>query len=444
MAGCDFGWVAPSVGGYCVGDGTGTAPDDLGGSAFDDIAESAAKAASTTVKALGSAWMDLGSPDLSDEAGPVAFLRGSTLWVTSFTAVLFLLVAAGQLAWQRRGEPARQALQGLLNLVIVSSVGVAMVSLLTTAGDKFSVWIIDRSTGCRQISATGEPVAQCVAEFEKRTSAMLALGGTDSSFLVLIMAVLVIAGTVAQIALMIVRVAMLVILTGTLPLAAAASSTPAGRLWFRRSVGWLLAFVLYKPAAAVVYAAAFSITGQRQDNEVVSMVSGVVLIVLASFTLPALMRFAAPVVQAAVSGAGRAAKASAAGGAGAPAAVGTGALPVPHLRSLATGRSVAGAAVSPNATGPRSRHAPALPTTAATRGAEGARGTADPATGPVRPDAAGTSVTDSVTDPAARPAAHPVETGSADRTEAPAPALVPVPDRRHPDHHPQQEQRRDH
>lgn len=299
-----------------MGSGTGTAPDNLGDSAFDDIAESAAQAAGITVKALGSAWMNLGGPDLADESGPVAFLQGSTLWITSFTAVLCLLIAAGQLAWRRRGEPARQALQGLLNLVTVSSVGVATVSLLTSAGDKFSIWIIDRSTGCRQISASGEPVAQCVAEFEKRTSAMLALGGSESSFLVLIMAVLVIVGTIAQIALMIVRIAMLVILTGTLPLSAAASSTAAGRLWFRRSVGWLLAFVLYKPAAAVVYAAAFSISGRQQDNEVVSMVSGVVLIVLACFTLPALMRFAAPVVQAAVSGTARSSGGSA--GAGSP------------------------------------------------------------------------------------------------------------------------------
>ncbi|MFD3482631.1 hypothetical protein [Streptomyces sp. NPDC058665] len=408
MAGCDFGWVTPSVGGYCVGDGAGTVPKDLGDSAFDDIAESAAKAASTTVEALGGAWMNLGTPDLTDDAGPVAFLQGSTLWFTSFTAVLCLLVAAGQLAWQRRGDSARQALQGMLNLVMVSSVGVATVALLTSAGDKFSVWIIDRSTGCRQISATGEPVAQCVGEFEKRTSAMLALGGADSSFLVLIMAVLVITGTVAQIALMIVRMAMLVILTGTLPLAAAASSTPAGRVWFRKSVGWLLAFVLYKPAAAVVYAAAFSLSGQKQDNEVVSMVSGVVLIVLACFTLPALMRFAAPVVQAAVSGRGRTAQASAAADGSAAAA--TGALPVPHLRSLATGRSVAGAAVNPEATGAR-----AGSTTA--RGAVGARGVPD-----------GDRATGAPSEPESS-----AEERSEDRGETAA--RVPVLVRQHPDDH---------
>ncbi|MFE6487948.1 hypothetical protein ACFVGN_34140 [Streptomyces sp. NPDC057757] len=377
MAGCDFGWVPPTVGGYCVGDGTGTTPKDLGDTGFDDIAESAAQAASTTVKALGSAWMNLGSPDLGEEGGPVAFLRGSTIWFTTFTAVLCLVVAAGHLAWQRRGEPARQALQGLLNLVVVSSAGVATVNLLAVAGDKFSVWIIDRSTGCRQISASGEPVASCVAEFEKRTSAMLALDSADSSFLVLIMAMLVIAGSVAQIALMIVRMAMLVILTGTLPLSAAASSTATGRVWFRRSVGWLLAFVLYKPAAAIVYAAAFSMTGETQENEVVSMVSGVVLIVLACFTLPALMRFAAPVVQAAASGRGGAGKASAGAG---NAAAATGALPVPQLRGPAAGRSVSGAAVSPDGHGTSgarvtpgakgSGPAPAM-------GADGARGAPD-------------------------------------------------------------------
>jgi type IV secretion system protein TrbL len=362
MAGCDFGWVTPSVGGYCVGNGAATSPKNLGDSAFDDIAESAAKAASTTVKALGSAWMDLSSPDLSDDSGPVAFLRGSTLWVTTFTAVLCLLIAAGQLAWQRRGDPARNALQGLLNLVMVSSVGVATVGLLTSAGDKFSIWIIDRSTGCRQISASGEPVAQCVA-----------------------------------------------------------SSTAAGRFGFRRSVGWLLAFLLYKPAAAVVYAAAFSITGQKQDNEVVSMVSGVVLIVLACFTLPALMRLTAPVVQAAMSGTGRTGGASTATSGAAAVAV-TGALPVPNLRSLAIGRSVAGAAVNPDAGGAR----PSRPLTA--RGAEGARGTPDserPAAEPARPRSADSTDTDT-------------DTEFADRTESTAP--VPVPDHRHP-HHQQEEPR---
>ncbi|GAA2066280.1 hypothetical protein GCM10009801_12500 [Streptomyces albiaxialis] len=474
MAGCDFGWVAPSVGGYCVGDGSGKSPapspKDLGDSGFDDIAESAAQGAATTVKSLGGAWMDLGTPELGGDSGPVAFLQGSTLWVTSFTAVLCLLLAAGQLAWQRRGDSARQALQGLLTLVVVSSAGVATVGLLTSAGDKFSVWIIDRSTGCRQISAAGEPVAQCVDEFEKRTSAMLALGGGDSSFLVLLMAVLVIVGSVAQIALMIVRMAMLVILTGTLPLAAAASTAPGGRVWFRRSVGWLLAFVLYKPAAAVVYAAAFAIPGRKQGDEVVSMISGVVLLVLACCTLPALMRFTAPVVQAAVSaGSGRAARSTASAGADGPASAATGALPVPHLRSLATGRSVAGAAVRPDPGGPpRARPGTARPgaRTAVNPEASGAR-TSGPgavpggeqAGGPPRtahargpesgdpesggPEPGGPEPRDSAADTPVPVPASRTEAATAPApatTRATAPATAPMTER-HPTDHPQEKPR---
>ncbi|MGI5347348.1 hypothetical protein ACQEU8_04045 [Streptomyces sp. CA-250714] len=374
MAGCDFGFARPTVGGYCVGEGKGTSPQDLGDSAFDNIVDSAAEAAASTVKALGSAWASIESPDLGADSGPVEFLRGSTVWFTSFTAVLCLLIAAGHIAWQRRSEPGKQALQGLLNLVVVSSAGVAAANLLTVAGDRFSVWIIDRSTGCRQISPDGEPVEQCVSEFDKRVSAMLALGDADSSFLVLIMSVLVIAASVAQIALLIVRVALLVILAGTLPLSAAASSTPAGRAWFRKSVGWLLAFVLYKPAAAIVYAAAFSMPGTEGDgegSEIISMVSGVVLLVLACFTLPALLRLAAPVAQTALSGTGRGSTSRADSG-DRPSA--TGAQTVPQLRGLAAGRPVSGATLSmdrPEATGARGAPGSA----AVRRPAHGAGGT---------------------------------------------------------------------
>ncbi|UNS99451.1 hypothetical protein MMF93_25590 [Streptomyces tubbatahanensis] len=399
MAGCDFGWVRPTVGGYCVGDGKGTAPKDLGDSAFDNIVDSAAKAAGSTVKALGSAWTQIESPLLSYDSGPAAFLRGSTLWFTSFTAVLCLLVAAGHLAWQRRSEPGKQALRGLLNLVVVSSAGVAAVNLLTVAGDRFSVWIIDRSTGCERISPDGEPVRQCVNEFDDRVSAMLALGDSDSAFLVLIMSLLVIVGSLVQIALMIVRVAMLVILTGTLPLSAAASSTPGGRAWFRKSTGWLLAFVLYKPTAAVVYAAAFSMTGtapEGEGKEIISMVSGVVLLVLACCTLPALLRLAAPAVQATASGLGR-------GGSAGPRSartVATGAQAVPQLRGPAAGRSVSGAMLHQDrseATGARSGTGR---TTGARRPAQGAGGTQSSpgataaATTPVGPAGRGPKDTD--------------------------------------------------
>ena len=59
--------------------------------------------------------------------------------------------------------------------------------------------------------------------------------------------------------LMFVRGGMLVLLVGTLPLIAAFSNTEMGLQWFRKATAWLIAFALYKPAAAIVYAVAFKL-----------------------------------------------------------------------------------------------------------------------------------------------------------------------------------------
>ena len=58
---------------------------------------------------------------------------------------------------------------------------------------------------------------------------------------------------VVQIILMLARGGMLVVLTGILPLsAAAAMSGESGKGWFNKNVAWLVAFILYKPAAAIM------------------------------------------------------------------------------------------------------------------------------------------------------------------------------------------------
>ena len=60
---------------------------------------------------------------------------------------------------------------------------------------------------------------------------------------------------------MLFRQAALVILAGVLPLAAAGSVAPMTRTWIRKVTAWMLALIFYKPAAAAVYAAAFTMIG---------------------------------------------------------------------------------------------------------------------------------------------------------------------------------------
>ena len=106
---------------------------------------------------------------------------------------------------------------------------------------------------------------------------------------------------------MIVRSGMLVILCGVLPLTASFTNTQTGKSWFTKCIGWLTAFIMYKPAAAIVYAAAFRLAGADAFSDdgtgLISAITGIILMVLALFAMPALRRFVTPMVAATAGGA---------------------------------------------------------------------------------------------------------------------------------------------
>jgi hypothetical protein len=111
--------------------------------------------------------------------------------------------------------------------------------------------------------------------------------------MLLIVALLVIFSSLIQLALMILRVGLMVILTGTLPLAAAASMSDWGETWWRKHVSWLTAWLLYKPAAALLYAAAFTLT-DGTNRSGVEVISGFMLLILSILILPALLKVIVP------------------------------------------------------------------------------------------------------------------------------------------------------
>jgi len=291
---CDI----PGVGQLCntVGDGITAAA----GSIFDAAAQKLAEGLADATKVVMTFWTDLPMPQLSTSTGPVAALQSMTYWVSGFVAVLSMVIAAGQMAWSRSGEPAGRAAKGILTLIIASGAGVAAVNALGYFGDQYSQWILDRS-------ANGDLGARLDAL--SKISIIPGLG----SGLVLIVSLVAILASLAQMGLMLVRIGVVTMLAGTLPLAAAGTATATGQASFQRVVAWLLAFVLYKPAAATVYASAFLLVGQGQDAAAV--LSGLFMMILAIVALPALLRLITPAVAAATSS-------GAAGGAAAAAGIG--------------------------------------------------------------------------------------------------------------------------
>jgi type IV secretory pathway TrbL component len=220
-------------------------------------------------------------------------------WYVLALAVLSVIIGGARMAWEQRAQPGKDLVRSLLTLLVVTGFGLAVIGLCVTAADEFSSWIIERSL--RDQGGTS---------FKDAVSAMLGLdtltGDAISAIAVIVLGLIAFIACLLQVVAMVVRGAMLILLAGILPLAAAATNTEMGMSWFKKCVAWLVAFILYKPAAAIIYATAFRMIGSNTDEEsngLVTAVSGLGLMVMAIVALPALMRFVTPMVGAMAGGA---------------------------------------------------------------------------------------------------------------------------------------------
>jgi hypothetical protein len=292
--------------------------------------------------ALGCPDPDLKGPDgtpLGCASGTVGFIQSSLAGYMGIAVLLSIAVAAIRMAWEQRAQPGKDLVRSLLTLIVVSGAGLAIISLLTGATDQFSTWILGKSLECD--IATDK---NCFSGGMAKVLVGLEAGTPLAPLIVTLLGLFAILISFVQIGMMIVRSAMLVLLAGVLPLTASATNTEMGQAWFKRATGWLIAFLLYKPVAAIVYATSFQLVGEvwaKSNFEgIVSTTMGLALMVMSLVALPALMRFVAPLVgQTVGGGAGTGAMA-------ASSALPTGASPTTHTSNSAS-HSTGGQTSSP-------------------------------------------------------------------------------------------------
>jgi hypothetical protein len=225
------------------------------------------------IKNTATWWIRIPSPDLATEPA-VTRLQQWILPVTVAVAVAGLTAAGVRMAILRKANPLIDATGGLLTLAAATALGAVVPTLLLKAGDAWSTWVLQVSTG---------------GQFTQRLTTILTLGGNAAPAVVVIFGIVAIVFSIVQAALMLFRDAALIILAGVLPLAAAGSIAPMTRTWIRKLGSWMLALIFYKPAAAAVYATAFTMIGSGGDLQTVLM--GFVMLVLSVLALPALMKF---------------------------------------------------------------------------------------------------------------------------------------------------------
>ncbi|MGW6200231.1 hypothetical protein ACWF0M_29090 [Kribbella sp. NPDC055110] len=225
----------------------------------------------------------------------VDFLQGNLHEVTAAVFTLAILIAAIRTVWEQRGEPLKSLLKAMLTFVTVSAGGTATLQLLISYSDSLAVWIIHQVHPDQ--SSLGTALGAMILQ---------GMAGNNGMMIMLMFAgIIVLLAGLVQVVLMVVRTALLILLAGTFPLAAAATNTEIGKTWFRKYCGWSLAFIAYKPAAALIYATAMKMNEEGVNsggNLFVKTATGLMMLLMAIFALPALLRFMVPLTAAVAGG----------------------------------------------------------------------------------------------------------------------------------------------
>ncbi|MBF0807730.1 hypothetical protein IR144_03760 [Rothia nasimurium] len=268
---------------------------------------------------------------ISDVTRPLAAMVGTVGLIVAFVRV-------GRSAGAK--EDTSMLIEGLMRVAIAGSVAIPGTQLLMAFSSQFSPWIfrgivkISGHEGATMISTLPQGTEIATTGFIAIALYNVAPFVLFASLIQLMMAM----GTDIAASL----------LSGLLPITAAASVTAQGNRAFWKQVGWIISCVMFKPAAAIIYGFGVALTlggnlssFEGTSNPALSIIAGLMTIILACFSLPALValvspmsgvlgssggRFLSSAASAAVGAAIVMAAGAATGGAGAaPAAAATGA-----------------------------------------------------------------------------------------------------------------------
>ena len=284
-----------------VGSATKAAVGAAANSVFGQFAESVGQSAGDLLRTSMTWWVKTDSINI-DPAAIVSTQR-------PLQGVFELIMMAGVLgtaivmALSRRGQPLAELVMGAVKYVAISSLSLTVLSLALSAGDDISKQLVQN--GSNQF---GDSLAKLLGTATLTNPATVLLLGILTFLLALIQWVF---GFIRQ--------AGILVLASLIAIAAAGQLSTWGRQWFPRIASALVALVLYKPIAAMIYSVGFKFMGQGKDLS--TAVIGVMVIALAVIALPAMMKFFSFVGGSVGSGGGGGALALAGGAVGGAAAL---------------------------------------------------------------------------------------------------------------------------
>lgn len=244
-------------------------------------------------------WMKLPSPTVAhgggqswSEVATLAQMHGDLAIYTGFFAVLSFTFALAKIGFTQQAAGAQNIIRQVAAVGAGTLVVTAVTQMLIVSGDAFSTWILARASGGSPSEGMKKLIETGIGHPNN------ALGMWIILFLIELLASLM------QCIYMLVRGAALIVLLSIVPPTAAGAGTDDGWARFKRICMLILGFALYKPVAAIIYAAGIRLMSQYtdgptgKDGNVQNAMFGLAVMVMAGIALPAFIKFISPAAAA--------------------------------------------------------------------------------------------------------------------------------------------------
>lgn len=256
----------------------------------------------TMLDFVGTWWLNIGAPEMGAGSATERVQMATTTFV-GVAGIIGTAFAVLRIARDHNRESAENLVMGLIRTVVVSGLAVSMVSLSLAVTDEVAPWLVDTIAGNAARDGLGQSM-----DLDAVAGSKMAL---TTAGILIVLAPFAILGSILNAALVIFSYGVAGALCGLLPIFAAASTTERGRKSFDKAVGWLIAVILFKPVAAVLYGFGLALmngirgTGDGEvANHVITLLTGTVIIFMACLSMPALARVMVPAVSAGPRGMG--------------------------------------------------------------------------------------------------------------------------------------------
>ena len=256
----------------------------------------------TMLDFVGTWWLNIGAPEMGAGSATERVQMATTTFV-GVAGIIGTAFAVLRIARDHNRESAENLVMGLIRTVVVSGLAVSMVALSLAVTDEVAPWLVDTIAGNAARDGLGQSM-----DLDAVAGSKMAL---TTAGILIVLAPFAILGAILNAALVIFSYGVAGALCGLLPIFAAASTTERGRKSFDKAVGWLIAVILFKPVAAVLYGFGLALmngirgTGDGEvANHVITLLTGTVIIFMACLSMPALARVMVPAVSAGPRGMG--------------------------------------------------------------------------------------------------------------------------------------------